>query len=88
MLDMESDGFKCTHFTHAAIISDSLIVVMLNLFKSQMHHISNKILHLMIFFEGQKEKISPPPTMLSFALSPAKNWEQLATLKTIRKVKF
>ena len=27
-------------------------------------------------------------TMLSFAVSPAKNWEWLATLKTMWKVKF
>ena len=27
-------------------------------------------------------------TLLSFAISPAKNWERLATLKTMWKVKF
>ena len=30
----------------------------------------------------------PPPTMLSFAVSHAKNWERLATLKTMWNMKF
>ena len=30
----------------------------------------------------------PPPTMLSFAISPAKNWGRLATLQTMWKVIF